>query len=173
MPAFFGYGSLVNTRTHDFTGTKATLTGWRRTWCPTQHRTAAFLSVLPCEETTLWGLTAPVPDGDWEALDEREAHYDRVDVSPQFEETTVVYSVPEPNIDRALPRTIWLSYLDVVLQGYLHQYGEAGPTHFMDTTDGWEIGVTNDRATPQYSRAQSLTARETEMVNDLTARYWR
>jgi len=171
--AFFGYGSLVNSRTHDFSATPAHLTGWRRTWCATTHRDAAFLSVDPDPNTALMGVTAPVPGTGWADLDKREAAYDRIDVSHQFPAQTVVYSVPHHSKTNLSDHSIWLSYLDVVLQGYLHVFGPDGPTHFMDTTDGWDIGITNDRATPRYSRAQSLTADETAMVNGLTQAYWR
>ena len=92
---FFGYGSLVNTRTHDFKATPARLHGWRRTWCATPARGAAFLSVEPASDGLLLGVTAPVPGNSWAALDEREASYDRVDVSDQFGSMTVVYSVPQ------------------------------------------------------------------------------
>jgi len=173
MASFFGYGSLVNTRTHTYGGATGHLVGWRRCWCPVAARPAAFLSVLPDAGTTLLGLVAPVPNQDWDALDRREAQYQRIDVSDQFEGPTVVYSVPKTRVEPKLERTIWLSYLDVVLQGYLHQFGEAGPQHFMETTDGWDIGITNDRAKPHYPRAQQLSVAETALVDDLTGHYWR
>ena len=64
---------------------------------------------------------------------------------------------------------IWLSYLDVVLQGYLHVFGSEGPAHFMATTDGWDIGIEDDRGAPQYPRAQSLSTTEIAMVDGLIA----
>ena len=119
------------------------------------------------------GVTAPVPGNSWAALDEREASYDRVDVSDQFGSPTVVYSVPQSSKVPAQEHRIWLSYLDVVLQGYLHVFGSDGPAHFMATTDGWDIGIENDRDAPRYPRAQSLSAAETTMVDGLIAPYLR
>jgi hypothetical protein len=55
--------------------------------------------------------------------------------------------------------------LDVVLQGYLHVFGTAGVQHFMETTDGWDMVVLNDRTNPIYPRAQSLSVDETALVD--------
>ena len=42
------------------------------------------------------------------------------------------------------PKTpILLSYLDVVVQGYLAEFGEAGVARFFASTDGW--GATNPK----------------------------
>ncbi len=47
-PHFFGYGSLVNRRTHVYDSAhRATLEGWRRVWRPTALRPAAFLTAVP------------------------------------------------------------------------------------------------------------------------------
>ncbi|NBT52664.1 MAG: gamma-glutamylcyclotransferase, partial [Marivivens sp.] len=81
-PRFFGYGSLVNLTTHTYPDPKpAKLRGWRRVWRHTQIQEPAFLSVEPCDRTTLLGVTAAVPNADWAALDERESGYLRRDVT--------------------------------------------------------------------------------------------
>ena len=38
-----------------------------------------------------------------------------------------------------------ISYLDVVVQGFAHEFGEGGVQRFFDTTDGWDTPVINDR----------------------------
>ena len=45
-------------------------------------------------------------------------------------------------------RPVLLSYVDVVVQGYLHEFGEDGVARFFETTDGWNAPMKNDRAEP-------------------------
>lgn len=156
-PRFFGYGSLVNLATHDYPSVeKATLKGWRRVWKNHRDISVAFLSVEQ-HDTTLHGITAAVPNADWAALDEREHAYLRRDVSDQFANQTAVY---EGNPERTAPagadHPILLSYLDVVIAGYTALMGPDGPAHFFETTTGW-APILDDRAAPQYPRAQPLT----------------
>ncbi|MEL6913747.1 MAG: gamma-glutamylcyclotransferase family protein [Pseudomonadota bacterium] len=162
MIEVFGYGSLVNRRTQDFGGARVTLAGWRRVWVTTSERPAAFLSVEPAE-AEIEGLSFPVAPAVLPALDEREAQYDRL---PR--QGGVVYSVPAANqTPGAAP--ILRSYLDVVLQGYLAEFGAAGVERFMATTTSWERGILDDRAAPLYPRAQVLTAEETAHFDALVA----
>ena len=62
---------------------------------------------------------------------------------------------------------ILLSYLDVVIQGYLRHFGPDGVARFVATTEGWNAPVLNDRAAPLYPRAQRLTAAETGLVDTI------
>ncbi|MFQ6552963.1 gamma-glutamylcyclotransferase family protein [Aestuariibius insulae] len=174
-PRFFGYGSLVNTRTHSYPDPrKARLDGWRREWRSTDHHPYAFLSAHPSEGTALDGLTADVPNHDWAALDAREAGYERQDVTGRItgghpEATQIaVYQVTTPAGPEFKP--ILLSYLDVVVQGYLATFGEAGVADFFATTDRWETGLLDDRAAPLYPRAQTLTSTERDHVDAALAR---
>jgi hypothetical protein len=172
-PFFFGYGSLVNRRTHGYgEAYHARVAGWRRVWRHTALRDIAFLSVEPAAGVELEGLIAAVPGGDWRALDERESGYDRQRLveglahSATRPVTAEIYAVPDRN--GAPPGTlhpILLSYLDVVVQGYLREFGEAGAERFFETTRGWEAPVADDRAAPRYPRAQSLSARERGLVD--------
>ncbi|MET4101127.1 hypothetical protein ABIE58_000543 [Roseovarius sp. MBR-78] len=159
---FFGYGSLVNRATHDFAGAHpAHLTGWRRVWRHTALRPVAYLTVVPDARAAIDGLIAPVPGADWPALDAREAAYTRVPAAHQVrhdlphEPEIVVYTIPEGRHgtpDRAHP--ILLSYLDVVVTGYLREFGEGGVARFFDSTHGWHAPVLDDRAAPRYPRHQ-------------------
>ena len=165
-PRFFGFGSLVNLATHTYPEVEAaTLTGWRRVWRKTEDHHVALLSVER-HDTTLHGITAAVPNADWAALDEREHAYLRRDVSDQFKSPTAVY---EANPDTSGPSTkdnpILLSYLDVVVGGYATLMGDEGPSHFFETTADW-APVLDDRASPQYPRAQPLTDEIRETVDD-------
>lgn len=172
-PYFFGYGSLVNTKTHAYADAHpARLTGYRRSWIATDLRPFAFLSAEPDANSAIDGLIAHVPDNDWAALDEREFAYDRITATqaithPKPDPLAIaVYSVaPERRTTPGVPPQILLSYLDVVVQGYLTVFGEQGVADFFATTDGWHAHILNDRTTPIYPRHQTLTAAETALVD--------
>jgi len=169
-PHFFGYGSLVNRRTHAYAPAhRATLPGWRREWRATALRPAAFLTARPCEGSEIDGLVAPVPRGDWRPLDTREEGYARIDAglvthalrpAPQI----AVYSIPPRDDDRA-NCPILLSYLDVVVQGFLNEFGDDGVTRFTQTTDNWSLPVADDRHAPLYPRAQTLARAERALID--------
>lgn len=172
-PSVFGYGSLVNRATHACAPARpARLTGWRRAWRYTAQRAGPYLTAVRSPGDAIDGLVAAIPGGDWAALDLREAGYDRL---PTPLPGVMIYAVPDPG--GPAPRgtdAIRLSYVDVVLQGFLHEYGPQGVTRFATTTDGWDIPILNDRAAPQYPRHQHLSPDETALVDttlrDLGAR---
>lgn len=171
---FFGYGSLVNRDTHSFTGAQpARLDGWRRVWRQTGLRHAAYLTVIRDDTCRIDGLVAPVPQNDWAALDRREGAYMRLNATHQIRHALpqnpqiAVYSIPETrHVAPDEEGPILLSYLDVVVQGYLREFGEAGAARFFDTTSGWDIPVLNDRNAPRYPRHCQLDATETGFVDD-------
>lgn len=169
---FFGYGSLVNRATHNYQDAlPATLSGWRRVWVHTSLRPLAFLSVERAPETDIAGLIAHVPGGDWAALDEREHGYDRhrdhatpLGAAPH---PIQVYAVPQHRANAPVAaHPILLSYLDVVIQGFLTEFGAQGAADFFATTHGWDAPILNDRAAPRYPRAQTLTPAETAVVDE-------
>ena len=172
-PYFFGYGSLVNRNTHTYPDARrAQLQGWRRVWVRTARRDVVFLSVEPDPQTTVEGLIAAVPGADWDALDAREFGYDRIssggavahDVLPAPD--MAHYSIAPQHRQSGGAHAILLSYLDVVVQGFLREYGTEGVTRFFDTTHGWDTPVLNDRAAPAYPRHQPLTPQEKALVDD-------
>ncbi|MFV0512951.1 MAG: gamma-glutamylcyclotransferase family protein [Jhaorihella sp.] len=173
-PCFFGYGSLVNRATHDFPGPcRATLRGWRRAWRHTDLRPVPFLTAIPDPGCVIDGLIAHVPGNDWTALDAREWAYDRVPVTQAvshpltYPAEIAVYAVPASRHRHPNGRCpVLLSYVDVVVQGYLREFGEDGAERFFATTDGWSAPVLNDRAEPRYARHQQLTREETAFVDD-------
>ncbi|KIC15584.1 gamma-glutamylcyclotransferase family protein [Leisingera sp. ANG-Vp] len=176
-PYFFGYGSLVNTATHTYGDARpARLQGWRRAWVHTGLREVAFLSAVPCKDSAIDGLIAEVPEADWAALDEREFAYDRLPASEQVQHDVAgapeisVYAVAlEKQNGVTDQHPVLLSYLDVVLQGYLQVFGEAGVKDFIATTDGWEAPLLNDRAAPRYPRHQRLSRAERSLFDSLIA----
>lgn len=176
-PYFFGYGSLVNCATHDYPHpAPARLKGWRRAWAQTELRKVAFLTAVPDPECEIEGLIARVPGSDWQALDEREWAYDRVPASDAVSHPVegvldiAVYAVPDHrHSSESSDYPILLSYVDVVVQGYLREFGSAGADRFFATTEGWDLTILNDRAEPRYPRHQQLSADETAFVDERLA----
>lgn len=174
-PFFFGYGSLVNTATHDFENVHAaTARGWRRAWRHTALREVSFLTAVPDSLSRIEGLIASVPGSDWAALDEREHAYDRLGASHQVDHAAghpldiAIYAIaPERHGPPSDGHPILMSYLETVLQGYLHRFGPAGVQGFISTTDGWEAPIRDDRAAPVYPRHQRISAEEGAMFRDL------
>lgn len=176
-PFFFGYGSLVNRRTHDFPEAHpARVTGWRRAWRHSPLRDVSFLTVVPAPGVAIDGLIAAVPGADWTALDERERAYHRHPVGQSVahpvgrEIEVAIYAIPGVAASPCRDHPVLLSYIDVVVQGFLTEFGEAGVRHFFETTDGWEVPILDDRAAPRYRRAQRLSGAEREMVDEGIAR---
>lgn len=178
-PFFFGYGSLVNRATHGYgPAYRARVRGWRRAWRHSSARQVPFLTAVPCADGEIDGLVAAVPGGDWQALDAREAGYARqcagTGLSPEPAGAAVsaaqIYAVPAQ--DWAAPgdgAPIFLSYVDVVFQGYLREFGRDGVERFIATTEGWEIPILDDRARPLYPRHQPVDAAERAWFDALLA----
>jgi len=172
-PFFFGYGSLVNRATHGYgLARRASLRGWRRTWRYTGFRSGPFLTAVPCADSEIEGLVAQVPGADWRALDAREIGYARLPLGPELrlesadQFVTQIYAVPSEDVVEPLEREpILLSYLDVVVQGYLREYGAEGVARFFATTDGWDAPILDDRSAPRYPRHQRLDPKERGLVD--------
>ena len=164
----FGYGSLVNRRTQTYADMRPGVAeGWRRAWRHTPLRPVAYLTAVADAGSEIEGLTAAVEDGDWPALDEREAAYLRAPLP----EGAWIYHIPDGLHGPATEtHPILRSYLDVVVQGYLTEFGEGGVGRFFDTTDGWDAPILDDRAAPIYARAQAVTAAESALVDEHLAR---
>lgn len=171
-PYFFGYGSLVNVKSHSYPNPQpARLQGWRRAWVATERYETVLLTGVPAAGHAIDGLIAAVPGSDWQALDAREAGYGRHDASastmhdhtPATE--IAVYAVAAHNIKPRRHQMILLSYLDVVVQGFDQVYGPEGVARFFDTTDGWDTPILDDRDNPIYPRHQILTRTQTALVD--------
>lgn len=161
---FFGYGSLVNRDTHDHAPVhRATLHGWHRAWRAVPDRALCYLTAVRDPDGSIDGLIAPVPGESWAELDQREAAYGRHPVTDTLDHASdatevVVYAIdPDRHSPPGADNPILLSYLDVVIAGFLAEYGPAGPQRFFETTLGWQAPILNDRAAPRYSRARPLT----------------
>ncbi len=175
-PFFFGYGSLVDRETHDYPDAEpAMIRGWRREWRTSQRFRRTFLSVVRDPHTAIEGLVARVPGADWAALDAREAGYARHALTEHELHSArplsaQVYAICESV--SSLPtdaHPIRLSYLDVVVAGFLREFGETGVAQFFETTTGW-AAVQNDRESPLYARARPVSAAIRALVDDHLSR---
>lgn len=63
------------------------------------------------------------------------------------------------------PSPILRSYLDAVMQGFLHAFGEEGVHRFVAETEAFHLPIHEDRDRPLYPRAVNLTATETELFD--------
>ena len=174
-PFFFGYGSLVNRATHDYSrAARARVEGWGRSWRGTKLRQVAYLTAVEAPGVAIDGLVAAVPGADWAALDERERAYNRflvtnIEHDHAHELTVQIYQVDPDHASDGEDHPILLSYLDTVVQGYLREFGEDGVVRFFDTTDGWHLTVLDDREAPIYPRAQVPSSHDLQLVDDLMA----
>jgi hypothetical protein len=177
----FGYGSLVNIDTLA-SGTRAVrvrVAGWRRAWRHsglTAFGRRCTLTVYPDPDSAIDGVIIAQPKDSLPALDKREGQYTRHAV----DDGALDWLDPQPdgwpapflyvgNAEHRRPgdadHPIMLSYLDVVIAGFLRTFGSAGADHFLTTTDDWHVPVLNDRAAPRYPRALSLTSGERGRVD--------
>lgn len=166
-PLFFGFGSLVNAATHAYELRPIALENWERVWVATTERPHVYLSAQPKAGARISGVLAPVPGGDWRALDIREKGYVRVDISSQIAVPDVAIYQVDPRLRRQdrLESPILLSYLDVVVQGFDQLFGANGVAQFFATTQSWDRPILDDRAAPLYPRHQQLTMAETALVD--------
>ena len=177
----FGYGSLVNKDTLA-TGTPAIrvrVAGWRRAWRHsglTAFGRRCTLTVYPDPDSAIDGVVIAQPMDALPALDQREGQYTRHGV----DDGALQWLDPRPdgwpapfiyvgNGEHRRPgdadHPIMLSYLDVVIAGFLRTFGASGADHFLATTDDWHVPVLNDREAPRYPRALSLSTSERDRVD--------
>ena len=182
--AYFGYGSLVNPHTHRTNVLhyeRAQLSGFARTWQARPDQAdlpIALLSSSPSKpEDELDGLLVFDRIENLPALDEREAGYDRLELSSNSLALAGGRDLPEcplyvysgrPPLAPEREHFILQSYLDAVLQGYLHQYGEQGAFRFMTRTAAFDTTLLADRKEPHYPRAVNLAAEEITLIDGLT-----
>lgn len=182
--AYFGYGSLVNPNTHRtkvLHYERAQLRGFARTWQarpdPAELPIALLSSARSNVDDVLDGLLVFDRAENLPALDAREAGYDRLSVT--HEELVLASGSAMPNCPLYIytgrtpfaPESehfILQSYLDAVLQGYLHQYGEQGARNFVVRTAAFDTALMTDRNEPHYPRAVNLSPDEITHIDGLT-----
>ena len=186
--AYFGYGSLVNLatlRTPFVAHYAASLKGWRRCWlarpkvpgsfAPIDN--LAFLSAYPDPATTIDGLMIVDSATSLPQLDERERLYERLPLErgnlhfssadqPASPMPLYIYSADRTQHVADRPR-ILRSYLDAVFQGFYRNFGVDGLERFIETTDGFDLPILEDREEPLYPRAVELSGVERRLFDNL------
>lgn len=185
MSCFIGFGSLVNTDTHVYsTVAPVRIDGWSRVWINNDTYEHAFLSVIPEQQTSVLGLLASVPHGDWNELDIRESGYHRralarsewsietgggADTSAAESSIHDVQMYVHSSGNFATPaKPILRSYLETVLSGFYTVFGERGLRNFIDTTAAWTV-IKDDRGQPLYPRYISAQGEAVGVVEDALA----
>ncbi len=194
--AYFGFGSLVNRNTlaTDVVDVvPATLKGWRRHWqarplesmkSPTLKK-IALLNIHRNPSSDIDGLLIIEKLANLPALDEREHAYEKI----QLTKSDFIFenSLPDKLVDLSIhvyvcpavehgdtSISILRSYLDVVMQGFHREYGKTGLGKLLDSTDGFELQINEDRFSPVYTRHQEISDQETAIFESfLKNQYWR
>lgn len=186
---YFGFGSLVNRNTLSADVVDVIpvrLKGWRRHWqnhpvesdTPTHLHSIALLSVHPKLECEIDGVLVIDRMSNLAALDTRERSYQRIQLDESnfsfknnnlnsFSDISVHLYMADSALETIEKPQILRSYLDVVMQGYLREFGEAGLRKFFATTDGFDFSIREDRDNPEYPRHQSLSQEERGLFAEL------
>ena len=190
--AYFGFGSLVNRNTlpaNHISAIPGTLKGWRRNWqarpigadTPMQFHNAALLSIQRDRQSQISGLLIIDRIENLPDLEKREHGYQKMPLSvgdfnidnnemEALSELLIHTHISPKLADGRNQLSILRSYLDVVMQGYYREYGEAGLGKFMASTNGFELPVNEDRAMPYYSRHQTISDRESAIFDQYLPR---
>ncbi len=177
--AYFGFGSLVNRKTlsNDTVDIiPAKLKGWRRHWQPRPDeamasqilRSIALLSIHQDPSCDITGLIIIDKISNLSALDKRERGYQKINLDESdftiensninnFADNSIHVYVSSPGEATQGPLSLLRSYLDVVMQGYLREFGEDGIAAFIDSTKGFDLQILEDRQKPIYSRHQPVS----------------
>ncbi|MEM7069722.1 MAG: gamma-glutamylcyclotransferase family protein [Pseudomonadota bacterium] len=176
---YFGFGSLVNKhtlRTSYIDIVPATLKGWCRHWqarTETLEEDVALLSIHKDEACSIKGMLVVDLAENLPLVDEREAGYTRnrlnlseIELPQGFDapEDLYVYVANEA-VDVKDTGALLQSYMDAVLQGFRNEYGDAGVTHFVQTTKNFDRRVLFDRESPLYPRSVDLCEAETNLFD--------
>ena len=176
--AFFGYGSLVNELTlskkYDIHSGK--IQNWKREWkhcVDTPFGGVCALTASRVEDALIDGVFIKCNDIELRQFDEREIGYDRIEIA----RSDVIYSngvLPDrlyiytsgPGHYRVgdFHYPIWLSYVEVVICGYLRTFGEAGVDRFIQSTGGWSTPIIDDRKNPRYPRFTNVSDEHRRLI---------
>lgn len=178
--AYFGYGSLVNDATRNINSRSipGRLEGFVREWrirSKDQLQNVCSLTAKPSIDNSIDGVLVFEHSSGLEAVDRREANYDRLDFPVlQFSSSSVlpesqaayIYQAKSARYDWGdEDHPILQSYIDAVMQGFLDQFGEQGAFRFVQETDGWDAPILDDRNKPIYPRSITLSPTEKLIID--------
>ncbi|OCW58027.1 hypothetical protein AWJ14_04045 [Hoeflea olei] len=132
------------------------------------------MSAHPAPGAAIDGLLVIDHARNLEAVDAREFRYHRREIAlsnlgfagevpalaRQADIPLYVYEARTEHPPVEGPCAILRSYLDAVMQGFLHEFGEAGLHRFVDETEAFDMPIHEDRHAPVYARAVTLTPAE-------------
>jgi len=170
----FAYGSLVGRRSRDFIAeaTPATLEGWNRSWSHgirTKRGNVCALTVVSKPQSMLRGVVLQCDKATLRTLDKREDGYSRKEVNVVLDtghrsRSWLYVGRRDRRVDGEDGYSIWMSYLLVVLAGYLELGGPRALQDFYGTTVGWNMPVEHDEREPKYTRAFRLKPGERAQI---------
>lgn len=177
----FAYGSLVNrgARTREVSAIPAFLVGWARQWMhciETSHGKLCALTVAEKAYTRIEGALLFYDSRSLAELDQREIGYLRTTVSvriparpgqEQIIQSWIYTSDQEYRRPGNAEFPIWRSYLDTVLAGYLRLGGRDALLSFVASTECWDTPILDDRYSPKYPRAVSLSESDLAEIDDV------
>jgi glutathione-specific gamma-glutamylcyclotransferase len=176
----FAYGSLVNEKTWDSPrdARPVAVAGWIRQWRHCVHTPFGDVCGLTLDRldgSNIEGLAMAVQASDWSRLNAREIGYERSRIDGRFftgETASLGVYIARGETLRWASRDfpILLSYVDCILDGYNSRYGRAGVRAFVETTQGWDLPIIDDRSAPIYPRAIVLRPEFTAFVDAELAR---
>lgn len=158
----FGFGSLINSRSRARTlgevpAWPVRVSGLRRGWLAPSSRAYTALGVRLDADASCNGVVALLPAERVAALDARESGYRRT-LLPRSRVSALEHPPPDGTIVTYVPRAprlpdvarpIIRSYIDVTLSGCL-EYGEPFARELLETTDGWNGHIEDERHAPRY-----------------------
>lgn len=187
---YFGYGSLVNTRTlgPQASAVAGTLDGWRREWRAwwradgsAERPGNCTLTVRRDPQSAIQGVMVSEPAERLAVLDAREKRYVRVTDGiagafrcdprgkPASEGAFLYEADAEIRHWGDDDHPILQSYVDCVMAGFHAFWGDEGVRRFIATTDGWHAPMLADRTAPRYPRALEIDADLLAFFDDLLA----
>jgi hypothetical protein len=139
------------------------------------------LTVERCEGVELDGILLLENSENLERYDKREIGYRRerieherisIDSSPEAgarlpDEYYVYTSERQHHRPGNDEFPILRSYVDCVLAGYLEVWGRSGTERFVESTQGWEAPILDDRAAPIYPRAVTLPRSDRQVIDEI------
>ncbi len=176
--AFFGYGSLVNelTLSKKYDIQPGKVQNWKREWkhcVDTPFGRVCALTASRARDALIDGVFIRCNELELSQFDEREIGYVRVNIvrsdavcwSDSLPDRLYIYtSGVESYRVGDLHYPIWLSYVEVVIYGYLQRFGEAGVDRFIESTDGWAAPIIDDRQNPRYPRFIQISEEHRELI---------
>ena len=182
----FGYGSLINAKTHNLGGlmTPVKLRNWRRHWkqvVKTPHGEFIAMTIEKEPNSIIDGALISIDQDILKQLDIREAGYQRVLLDcGEFTDLSndpannKIYTYTTGAVDLSPKKSIPIlqTYIDCILAGVIDFFGENHLSRFVLSTGGWHTPIINDRDSPLYARAQHISSDKLSLI-DQTVRWAR